>query len=89
MGFQGVQRKLTKLQNLYEEEHCEKIILNGLTLVKSGIMFDMFIQAIENGKVWNIESINDYIKMNGHKINANELYRVYWQRYYDSFVAIY
>lgn len=85
----GLQRKLTKLQEIYFDKCREKLILNGVSLLRSGLMYDMFIQEVENGKTWDIESMNEYLKMNGYKTNKNELYRIYWQIYHDSNVAVY
>ena len=90
MTSSALQRKLTKLQDVYADAHeGEQLILSGLSLVKSGIMYDLFMQETMTGKLWTIESIDEYLKIRGHKINKNELYRIYWNRYHDSKVAIY
>lgn len=89
MGMPGLTRKLDKIQEIYFESCGEKLIINGLSLVKSGIMYDMFQQEVEDGKEWSIDSIGSYLKLNGYKINANELYRVFWNRYHGSNIAVY
>lgn len=89
MGSSALQRKLTKLQDIFAEyNQGEKLILSGLSLVKSGIMYQMFMQEVENpNKIWTIDEVDKYLKMKGYRINPNELYRVYWWRYHDSKVA--
>jgi hypothetical protein len=89
MTSSALQRKLTKLQDIYLEECNEQIILSGLSLVKSGILYDLFMREVKNGDVWTIENISEYLKVRGYKINKNELYRIYWNRYHGSNVLIY
>jgi hypothetical protein len=89
MTSSALQRKLTKLQDIYLEECNEQIILSGLSLVKSGILYDLFMREVKNGDVWTIENISEYLKVRGYKINKNELYRIYWNRYHGSNIAIY
>ncbi|MDY4127595.1 hypothetical protein [Peptostreptococcus porci] len=89
MTQSALNRKLTKLQDLYEEKRGEKIVLSGTSLVVSGIMFDMFLKSVEDGKTWEIDTIDNILKMNGIKKNAAELYRRFWLRYYDSKKAVF
>jgi hypothetical protein len=89
MTSSALQRKLTKLQDIYLEECNEQIILSGLSLVKSGVLYQMFMKEVQDGIVWTIDEIDRYLKMTGHRINKNELYRIYWNRYHGSNIAIY
>ena len=89
MTSSALQRKLTKLQDIYLEECNEPIILSGLSLVKSGVLYQMFMKEVQDGVVWTIDEIDRHLKMTGHRINKNELYRIYWNRYHGSNIAIY
>lgn len=84
MSAATLQRKFEKISAAYKNETGEDVILTGTSLLKSGVLYDMFIQEIENGKDWSIEEIDKYLKMNGLKINKNELYRSYYQRYHGT-----
>lgn len=84
MSASALQRKFEKLSAAYKDETGEDVILTGTSLLKSGILYDMFIQEIENGKDWSIEEIDKYLKMNGIRMNKNELYRSYYQRYHGT-----
>ena len=84
MSAATIQRKFEKISAAYKDETGEDVILTGTSLLKSGVLYDMFIQEIENGKDWSIEEIDKYLKMNGLKINKNELYRSYYQRYHGT-----
>lgn len=84
LSASALQRRFEKLSAAFEDETGEEVILTGTSLLKSGILYNMFIQEIENGKDWSIEEIDKFLKMNGLKANKNELYRVYYQRYHDN-----
>lgn len=84
-----LQRRLDLLATIYMEGNGEKIGFSGKSLVKSGIMYNMFIKEDMEGKSWGVEEINNYLKINGYKINANELYRVYHNVYHGSHVNQY
>ncbi|WP_270305107.1 hypothetical protein, partial [Terrisporobacter petrolearius] len=84
MSASALQRKFEKLSAAYKDETKEDVILTGTSLLKSGVLYDMFIQEIENGKDWSIEEIDKYLKMNGIKSNKNEIYRSYYQRYHGT-----
>lgn len=84
MSASALQRKFEKLSAAFKDETGEDVILTGMSLIKSGVLYDMFIQEIDNGKDWSIEEIDKYLKMNGIRANKNELYRTYYQRYYGT-----
>ncbi|WP_312286836.1 hypothetical protein [Terrisporobacter sp.] len=84
MSASALQRKFEKISAAYKDETGEDVILTGTSLLKSGVLYDMFIQEIENGKDWSIEEIDKYLKMNGIRANKNELYRSYYQRYHGT-----
>lgn len=84
MSASALQRKFEKLSAAFKDETGEDVILTGTSLLKSGILYNMFIQEIENGKDWSIEEIDKYLKMNGIRANKNELYRSYYQRYHGT-----
>lgn len=84
MSASALQRKFEKLSAAYKDETKEDVILTGTSLLKSGVLYDMFKQEIENGKDWSIEEIDKYLKMNGIKSNKNEIYRSYYQRYHGT-----
>lgn len=84
MSAAALQRKFEKLSAAYKDETGEDVILTGTSLLKSGVLYTMFIQEIENGKDWSIDEIDKYLKMNGIRINKNELYRSYYQRYHGT-----
>jgi hypothetical protein len=89
MTSSALQRKLTKLQTIYESECGEELILSGLSLVKSGIMYDMFMKETMEGAIWTIDNIDKYLKMRNLRINKNELYRKYFNRYHGSNTVVY
>lgn len=84
MSASALQRKFEKLSASFKDYTGEDVILTGTSLLKSGILYEMFIQEIENGKDWSIEEIDKYLKMNGIRANKNELYRSYYQRYHGT-----
>ena len=84
LSASALQRKFNKISSAFKDETGEDVILTGMSLIKSGVLYDMFIQEIENGKNWSIEEIDKYLKMNGIKGNKNEIYRAYYQRYFGT-----
>lgn len=84
MSASALQRKFEKISASYKDETGEDVILTGTSLLKSGVLYNMFIQEIENGKDWSIEEIDKYLKMNGIRANKNEIYRSYYQRYHGT-----
>lgn len=86
MSYSAIQRRLTRLQDLYEDECGEHIYLNGKSLGKSGIMYDMFLQSVQ-GKEWTIEEVQRFLDEKGAIYNKNEVHRSFYYRYYgDGFV---
>ena len=84
MSASALQRKFEKLAAAYKDETGEDVILTGMSLIESGVLYDMFIQEIENGKDWSNDNIDKYLKMNGLKGNKADKYRRYYQRYYGT-----
>lgn len=84
-----LQRRLDLLAKIYMEGNGEKIGFSGKSLVKSGVMYNMFLKEDIEGKSWGVEEVSNYLKINGYKINANELYRVYHNVYHGSHVNQY
>lgn len=89
MSIGALHRKFMKIERELEERTGEPIILSGTSLIASGILFEMFLQEIENNKSWNVEEIDNFLKMNGIKKNPNEVYRAYHNRYHGSNRNIY
>lgn len=78
-----VQRRLITLENEYiEYSRNKEIQFNGLSLVKSGIMYDMFIKEMQDGVSWDGDTIDNYLKMNGYAGNFAQLYRCYHNKYH-------
>lgn len=84
-----LQRRLDLLAKVYNEEKKEKVEFSGKSLVKSGVMYELFSKEDIENKSWGIEEINNYLKINGYRMNANELYRVYHNFYHGSHVNQY
>lgn len=83
MAAASLQRNFMKFEKAFREATGEDISITGESLITSGILYDMFLKEIE-GKEWNIEEIDNYLKMNGWKKNKNEIYRKYFNRYHGS-----
>ncbi|MGL4452104.1 MAG: hypothetical protein ACRCTZ_13010 [Sarcina sp.] len=80
-----VQRRLITLEKEYREyTKNDYIQLNGLSLVKSGIMFDMFVKEMKETVSWDGEKIDNYLKMNGIPGNFAQLYRCYHNKYHGA-----
>lgn len=84
MSASALQRKFEKISAAYKDETGEEVILTGMSLIESGVLYNMFIQEIENGKDWSNDNIDKYLKMNGLKGNNADKYRRYYQRYFGT-----
>lgn len=84
LSASSLQRRFKKLSAQYKDETGEDVILTGMSLIESGVFYDMFLQEINYGKEWSIEEIDKYLKKNGIKGNKSDKYRRYYQRYYGT-----
>lgn len=85
----ALHRKFMKIEKELEAITGDPIILSGTSLIASGVLYDMFLQEIDNNKSWDIQEIDNYLKMNGIKKNPNEVYRAYHNRYHGTNKNIY
>lgn len=84
MTLATLNARLEKIEKGFNEDSEDKILLTTLSLETSGVLYEMFLQEVENSKSWDIKEIDNFIKMNGYRKNANEIYRIYHNRYHDS-----
>lgn len=84
LSASSLQRRFKKLSAQYKDETGEDVILTGMSLIESGVFYDMFLQEINYSKEWSIEEIDKYLKKDGIKGNKADKYRRYYQRYYGT-----
>ena len=90
MNKVGIQTRLTKLSNVFEDEFSDmKIHLTGKSLERSGLMYDLFMKEVYEQKEWTISEIDKYLKLKGIKGSINDIYRCYHQKYHDSTILEY
>lgn len=77
MKVNGIQRRLNKLAEISE------VSLNGVDLLRSGIMDKMYQEELKTGDKWTFASIKTWLKKNGLKGQPFEIYRSYNNKYKD------
>lgn len=81
MNKSGVQAKLKRLNESFNETDIRGIHLTGKTLERSGIMFDMFLKEVYEDVVWTAEKVKEWFKIEGLKGDLSEIHRIYHKKY--------
>ena len=77
----GITRKLLKLTEELQHEGLN-VVISATGLFQSGIMHKLFVFSILNNLECTISNVENYLKINGYRINANEFTLKYHQLYY-------
>lgn len=77
----GITRKLLKLTEELQHEGLN-VVISATGLFQSGIMHKLFVFSILNNLECTINNVENYLKINGYRINANEFTLKYHQLYY-------
>lgn len=81
MAVPSLQRRYAKIMQIFKNETGEQIILNAGNLNTSGILYDLFLQEVHQGKQWSVKSIQEYLQMRGIRKSAEVMYYNYRSRY--------
>jgi hypothetical protein len=77
----GITRKLLRLTEELQHEGLN-VVISATGLFQSGIMHKLFVFSILNNLECTINNVENYLKINGYRINANEFTLKYHQLYY-------
>lgn len=77
----GITRKLLRLTEELQHEGLN-VVISATGLFQSGIMHKLFVFSILNNLECTISNVENYLKINGYRINANEFTLKYHQLYY-------
>lgn len=84
MKKSGIQARLKRLTEIFNETDKRGVHLTGKTLERSGVIFDMFLKEAYDQVEWTIEEVTKYLELKCLKGSVNDIYRAYHQKYHET-----